>query len=378
MTKKKLTEVTCHKCGRQWTPRKPNPARCPGCQSSTWNVPEPAKVEAATQPPAAAPFGLLPLPEDSPETKKLIEQLEFDPEWAYKGIRARFKRKPKAVEKQAEDDVPRLKFSQKRPELYDLAASILPKTPLLLLMILLLYDAMTSMSQGDFMFAIDWYEATWVLPHIVAIFLYPGGPSAWFELFWPLAMIVIMLLMTVAFVIWSLPYRFLFKDYVIIRGNVKVKDGRVFWSTDNILTRVWDRFYHTPPRDKVELWLKHRFFWNPLMPNKGLVKLTLEREKEHPELDGPFTLIAYERRYRMFVGLDEMVTTDDGQQTRPIPLDEANINFTDRGKRLVKDTQKFSLANPRVRLEKLRQGTHIVPQELKEAADVARRERNEG
>lgn len=375
MTKKKLTPVKCQKCGKEWTPRKADPARCPSCQSTSWNVPaEPTEVQAADPTPPVLPPVL-----DPPVPKlTLVEQLEFDPECAYKGLRARFKRKPKAEPADEVDEGPKLKFSEKRPELFDWASSILPKSHLLLLLVILMYSAVTSMAIGNFMFALDWYQATWILPRIVNIFLYPGGPSAWFELYWPLALIIVMLLMTVAFVIWSLPYRFCFKDYVIIRGNVKVKDGRVMWSTDNMWTRMWDRAYGTPPRNKVELWLKHRFFWNPLMPNKGLVKLTLDREIEKPELDGPFTLIAFERRYRMFVALDEMVTTDDGQQSRLIPLDQANENFNDRGKMLVKDTQKFSLANPRVRLEKLRQGTHIVPQELREAADVARRERNEG
>ena len=149
------------------------------------------------------------------------------------------------------------------------------------------------------------------------------------------------------------------------------------WSTDNIWTRIWDRLYGTPPRDKVELWLKHRFWWNPLMPQKGLVKLTLDRELEKPRYDGLFCYTAEERRYRMYTAYDEMVTTDDAQQSRPIPLAEINATFAERSSSLVRDTQKFSLANPTVRLEKLRGGTHIVPQDLREAADVARSKRGE-
>lgn len=364
MTKRKEYEpVKCQKCGREWTPRTKDPARCPGCQSVAWNEPPEAETPKASPEPEPQPA---PLPH-------VIEQLEFDPEWAYKGIRSRLKRKPKeeGVEK------PRAKFSERHPELFGTLASILPKSPLFALLAFLLYDAMASLAEGDMFFAYDWYQATWVLPRIVGIFLYPGGPGEWFKLFWPLVTLLVMLAITVIFVIWAIPYRFAFKDYIIIRGNVKVKDARIIWSTDNLWTRIWDRIYGTPPREKVELWLKHKFFWNPILPDRGLVKLTLDRQIEKPEPDGPFTVIAYERRYRRFIALDEMETTDDGQQSREIPLDQANGRFNDRGKLLVWDTQRFSLANPDVRIEKLKRGTHIVPQELKEAADVARQARQE-
>lgn len=369
---KKLVLVKCLQCGREWTPRKPDPKRCPGCGSADWNVPD------VPVPPPLPPVEEHKAPEPPVHEETTLDRLEFDPEVAYHSIRDRFKRKPRPERPDLPDKEPRRKISEAKPELYDWAATILPKLPLLTLLLVLMYDALGSMARGDMWFVMDWYNATWVLPHIVAIFLYPGGPGAWFQLFWPLAMLLVALFLSLAFVAYVLPYRFCFKDYVIIRGNVKVKDGRVMWSTDNIWTKLWDRFYGTPPRDTVEMWLKHRFFWNPLMPNKDLVKLTLDRKAEHPEMDGPFTLTAYERRYRMYVALNEMVTTDDGQQTRPIPLDEANEKFRRRGESLVWDAQKFSYANPGVRLEKLRKGTHIVPQELKEAADLARKERHEG
>jgi hypothetical protein len=31
--------ATCLRCGNEWTPRKENPKRCPGCQNPNWNRP---------------------------------------------------------------------------------------------------------------------------------------------------------------------------------------------------------------------------------------------------------------------------------------------------------------------------------------------------
>lgn len=355
---KKPAPVKCLKCGREWSPRNAHPKRCPGCQSSTWNRPP---EETTPEPPKA---------EKAVTNMGSLENMDHPFTIIAKEVRKAREPKPPRERKDK-------RFSEAHPGAYEVAGAILPKVPLLALLVILMYDALTSMAKGDMWFVMDWYEATWVLPKIVYVFMYPGGPGEWFKLYWPLFVLLVMLAITIIFVIWSLPYRFAFKDYVIIRGNVKVKDARVMWSTDNIWTRAWDRIYGTPKRDTVELWLKHKFFWNPLLPDKGLVKLTLDRVIEKPEQDGPFTILAYERRYRKFVALNEMVTTDDGQQTRPIPLDDANDRFNTRGRLLVWDTQRFSLANPDVRIEKLKRGTHIVPQELKEAADVARKARHE-
>jgi DNA-directed RNA polymerase subunit RPC12/RpoP len=31
--------VVCLRCGNQWTPRKTDPKKCPGCQNPGWNKP---------------------------------------------------------------------------------------------------------------------------------------------------------------------------------------------------------------------------------------------------------------------------------------------------------------------------------------------------
>lgn len=286
-------------------------------------------------------------------------------------------RKRRKKEEKAVDRAP-AKISERHPGAYELAAALLPRSPVLLLLIGLTVSALSSMLIGNYLFVLDWYRSSIVLPWLMGIVTYTGGPQQWLSDYWPLALLLACLAASLLFVIWSLPWRFAFKDYLVVRGNTKSKDGRIMWSTDNTWTRMWDRMYGTPPRDKVELWLKHRFWWNPFLPSKGLIKLTLDRAIERPEYDGLFIYQAEERRYRMFTGLDEMVTTDDAQQSRPIPLAEINRTFMARSSSLVKDTQKFSLANPNVRLDKLRQGTHIVPQDLREAAEVARAERGEG
>lgn len=330
----------------------------------------PEQVDEVKVEPVASPEPLPPIPRLDPRSE--MERIEGQ-ERRGRLIAAmrRMRERPRDAERK------RTMISQDNPPLYELAATILPKLPIISLLLVLAFSAVTSMAAGNMWFVLDWYQATWVLPQLVGIFTYAGGPSEWFAANWPLVMIAVMLLVSVLIFVWALPWRVAFKDYVIVRGNTKARDGRVMWSTMNTWTRLWDRVYGTEPRTQVDIWLKTKLIWNPLLPSRGLLHLTLDAEAEHPEYDGPFVVTAEERRYRRYVGYNHMVTTDDAQQTLPIPLEEITSNFQSRGRLLVDDTQKFSLANPTVRLEKLRGGTHIVPSDLREAADVARAKRGE-
>ena len=410
----------CLICGHSWEPRSENPVKCPKCQSRRWNKPPEEPVEAPAEPsetedaleitsiaveqppeieepivedaeeivepvppveeveeasePVAPPEPLPPVPRLDPRSE--MERIEGQERRGrlIAAMRRMRERRPGDAERKR---TMRTMISQDNPPLYELAATILPKLPIISLLLVLAFSAVTSMAAGNMWFVMDWYRATWILPQLVGIFTYAGGPGEWFADYWPLVMIAVMLLVSVLIFVWALPWRVAFKDYMIIRGNTKARDGRVMWSTMNIWTRLWDRIYGTEPRKTVDIWLKTKFWWNPLMPSKGLLHLTLDAEADRPEYDGPFTVTARERQYRRYVGYDHMVTTDDAQQTLPIPLDDITANFQSRGRLLVDDTQKFSLANPTVRLEKLRGGTHIVPQDLREAADVARSKRGE-
>lgn len=430
--KRRFPPAFCLKCGHSWEPRSENPKQCPKCQSRQWNKPSEEPVEAPAEPsetedaleisgiaveqppeieepeepivedaeeivepvppveevhiieiedappeqveeasePVAPPEPLPPVPRLDPRSE--MERIEGQ-ERRGRLIAAmrRMRERPRDAERK------RTMISKDNPPLYELAATILPKLPIISLLLVLAFSAVTSMAAGNMWFVMDWYNATWILPQLVGIFTYSGGPGEWFADYWPLVMIAVMLLVSVLIFAWGVPWRVAFKDYVIVRGNTKARDGRVMWSTMNIWTRLWDRFYGTEPRKTVDIWLKTKLFWNPLLPSKGLLHLTLDAEADRPEYDGLFTVTARERQYRRYVGYNHMVTTDDAQQTLPIPLDDITANFQSRGRLLVDDTQKFSLANPTVRLEKLRGGTHIVPQDLREAADVARSKRGE-
>lgn len=35
-----MQPLTCLRCHKVWTPKRPNPARCPQCKSTRWNVPD--------------------------------------------------------------------------------------------------------------------------------------------------------------------------------------------------------------------------------------------------------------------------------------------------------------------------------------------------
>ena len=353
----------CVKCGHNWEPRSENPPKkCPKCQSRQWNEP--------SEEPAAPPEPLPPIPRLDPRSE--MEREEPERRGRLISILRRMRERPPRDAKRE-----RTMISKDNPPLYELATAVLPKLPIISLLLVLAFSAVTSMAAGNMWFVMDWYRATWILPQIVGIFTYAGGPGEWFADYWPVVVLAAMLLISLAIFVWALPWRVAFKDYVIVRGNTKARDGRVMWSTMNIWTRLWDRFYGTEPRKTVDIWLKTKFWWNPLMPSKGLLHLTLDAEADRPEYDGLFTVTARERQYRRYVGYNHMVTTDDAQQTLPIPLDDITANFQRRGRLLVDDTQKFSLANPTVRLEKLRGGTHIVPADLKEAANVARSKRGE-
>lgn len=384
MAKKgRLPPAFCLKCGHEWAPRHANPKYCPKCRSTRWNEPpeQAAEEVSLSDELLLTDDALYEAEERTDESVPPAEEvhiIEIEGTPPVEEVLLEATPAP-CIEEPRPSDVTRKRtmISQGHPPLYELAAAVLPKLPIIGLLLVLAFSAITSMASGNLWFVMDWYRATWILPQLVGIFTYPAGPSEWFADYWPLVLLGVMLLVSVLMFAWALPWRIAFKDYVIVRGNTKAKDGRVMWSNLNMWTRTWDRIYGTEPRKTVDVWLKTKFWWNPLLPSKGLLHLTLDAEAERPEYDGPFAMVAHERRYRKYVGYNHMVTTDDAQQTLPIPLEDISANFQSRGRLLIDDTQKFSLANPTVRLEKLRGGTHIVPSDLREAADVARSKRGE-
>lgn len=258
-------------------------------------------------------------------------------------------------------------FSENHPGAFQVSASILPKTGLILLCLLLAWDALTSMVQGDYLFYKRWYEMTIVLPMITGIFLFPGGPMEWFQIYGVIASLLGVVAVVLLLIFYRLIWRYMFKDYSIVRGQTELKEGRVYWWTGNIWTRIWDKIYRSGERTEHVLYIK-QYFWppiNPLNPRNGLIKLHLSM-KERVEYDSLFSITGKEKRFRVYIGENELATTDDAQEGREIPLEEINDVFRQRREHLIGDTQKFSLANPHVRLDLLRDGTYLVPEELNE------------
>jgi hypothetical protein len=55
---KSMTEpLTCLRCGNEWTPRKPSPKKCPGCQNPGWSTPRTRKRKVVM------PNGPIPIPQ---------------------------------------------------------------------------------------------------------------------------------------------------------------------------------------------------------------------------------------------------------------------------------------------------------------------------
>lgn len=259
----------------------------------------------------------------------------------------------------------RLLFSENHPGAYQVSASVLPKTGLILLGLLLIWDALTSMVQGDYLFYRRWYEMTIILPLIVGIFLFPGGPMEWFQVYGVVASFIGVIALVMALVFYRLVWRYMFKDYSIVRGQTELREGRIYWWTGNIWTRIWDKIYRSGERKEHVLYIK-QYFWpplNPLNPRNSLVKLHLSMEEE-VEYDSLFSITGKEKRFRVWIGENELATTDDAQKGREIPLNEINEVFRQRREHLIGDTQKFSMANPHVRLDLLRDGTYLVPEEF--------------
>lgn len=284
----------------------------------------------------------------------------------------RAKRGDSIVQEQAEKkEEPRPKkektrrlFSETHPGAYSLAANILPRFGLLILGVVLIYDAFRSILQGDYLFVYHWYEATIILPLITGIFIYPGGPGEWFVDYGEITSILLIIFAVLLLVFHRLVWRYLFKDYSIVRGQTELREGRVYWWTGNMWTRVWDAIYHTPRTEHV-LYIK-QYRWpplNPLNPRSSLIKLHLSLD-EPVEYDSLFSIVGKEKRYRVYIGEDELATTDNAQEGREIPLAEINDIFRQRREHLIGDTQKFSMANPHVRLDLLRDGTYLVPEEF--------------
>lgn len=256
-------------------------------------------------------------------------------------------------------------FSENHPGAFQVSANVLPKTGLILLGLLLTWDALTSMFQGDYLFYQRWYQMSIVGPLIVGIFLFPGGPMEWIEIYGVVASLIGVIAVILLLVFYRLIWRYFFKDYSIVRGQTELREGRVYWWTGNIWTRIWDKLYRSGERVEHVLYIK-QYFWpplNPLNPRNSLIKLHLSIDEE-VEYDSLFSLTGKEKRFRVYIGENELATTDDAQKGREIPLMEINDVFRDRREHLIGDTQKFSMANPNVRLDLLRDGTYLVPEDF--------------
>lgn len=305
-------------------------------------------------------------PEPEAKPAPPIEKLVIEPV-KFKIKVPKEERPLKEPEPEATPKERRKMFSLVHPGAYNTAASLLPKMGLFILAGVLIYSAMTNMMAGNYLFVMDWFKATIIGPIILGIFIYPGGPKEWFSDYGVIALIVVMVFVVVMFIFYRMVWRFMFKDYSIVRGQSELREGRVYWWTGNMWTRMWDRYWRTEPRTEHVLYIK-QYFWppfNPLNPRGKLIKLHLST-KENPEYDSLYSITGHERRFRVYIGDNELATTDDAQSGREIPIDSINGIFKDRRELLIGDTQKFSMANPSVRLDLLRDGTYLTPEDFYE------------
>lgn len=270
-------------------------------------------------------------------------------------------------------------FSEEHPGAFGLAKSILPRIHIIALIGWIIYSMYWELISGNSDFILDWFNAS-PIPGMIQVMSSKEAFMLWFKeygtIFIMMASVVILVLLMLYYTI----YRFAFKDYYKFSEGSRRYEGRVYWRTNNALTKWFDRRYNSPSRMQNIYWLKIGW-WPPINlinPPNSLIRLDTTLE-EKCESKGIYAISVSEKPLRRKVGNEPKHWTSYGGKyvNGDIPNKMAEQYFTDRGNVLVRDTKKLSFGNAEVRVDVVRGGTSLVLPEWKEAVQNARSKRAE-
>jgi hypothetical protein len=299
-----------------------------------------------------------------------IEQLEFDPEWAYKKV----KRWAGPKQKKAARPPKEKRFSESYPGAWNLAKNFLPRLQVMVPMFILCYYALVETMKGNYGFYNDWAKAL-KIPQIMALMSDPesivdtllanNGMYIW--------VLVAVILGIVLF--YEFGWKSAFKEYRKKVYMREYKEGRCYWHEGNWWHRAWDKYYRSPPRETTKFWI--RTHWWPMLnifnPRASMLEITISKDEAY------FTrgnkLVVEEKPIRMLVDHNKMVTRDGVYEGAPVPLAEAKTELNERTSELITRTQKVALSNPHIRKETLKKSGIAVTPEFVEEVRKAKKER---
>jgi hypothetical protein len=241
-------------------------------------------------------------------------------------------------------------FSQRHPGAYHLVASI-PTFAMTAVVAVIGYLVLLNMDR----------ITTLILdPDIVLDYLERNGV---------MLLILIAMLAVLTYIVYTVGWRYLFPDYYIRYGSADVFDGRLYWSDNHILVRLWDRWYGSPPRTQIRYYVHQSRL--PLVLN--VITTSPEEWMERKDM---WSVVVYERSLRMVVERRKkrtyFETYDDTYHHLAIPTEYVGSSFDVRMKQMLDATTRASYGNPEVSVDIVRNGSTLIGEDFAEAVRNAR------
>jgi hypothetical protein len=300
-----------------------------------------------------------------PETRQKKEQKKQARRLA-KEEKQKARSESKAAKKK-ERHAPRDKFySELHPEAYATVKKMLPRLHMYIFATVLAIMMALEVLKKNYDFMIDWYNATWVLPEMVKVIR--GDIGLWFQTYGPQFMVVLSFLILAFIMLYMFVWRAFFKTYIKFSQGSERPEGRVYWRTNNMWTKRWDKWYGSPPRTMNTYYIKQGFWplFNIMNPTSTIARLDTTLEESCTEL-GIWKLKVAEKRHRIKVGNDQrhLITSDIAFPNGYIPTPYAEGRFDGMSKKCVDDTTNLSFANATTRNNVMGSSLRLVPKKTR-------------
>jgi hypothetical protein len=182
-------------------------------------------------------------------------------------------------------------------------------------------------------------------------------------------LVLISMLAVMIYIVYTVGWRYLFPDYYIRYGSSDVFDGRLYWSDNNILVRLWDRWYGSPPRTKIRYFIHQSLL--PLTLN--VVTTSADERMERKDI---WSIVVHEKSLRRVVDRRRkrtyFETYDDTYHHLALPTEYVSRSFDSRMKQMLDATTRASYGNPEVSVDIVRYGSTLIGEDFAEAVRSAR------
>lgn len=327
-------------------PRASSGTQKKGQNTGTKRAKKAVKSEAPTPPPAEepAPAPIIeaePVPEPVPTVEAAPQAPE--PEKRRRSL-PRFKARAHPSREQF--------FHEKHPGAYNLVTSI-PMYCLTAVVVYIGYLVLVNMDA------------------IMALILNPDAVLGYLERNWAILSVFVSLMAVLVYVLYSVGWRALFPDYYIRYDTADVFDGRLYWSDNNALVQLWDRWYGSPERTQIRYFIHQK--WLPLTLN--VVTTSPEERLERKDM---WSVVVLEKRLRKVVERRRkrtyFQTYDDTYHHQDVPEEYVKDNFASRMTQMLDATTRASYGNPEVSVDVVRHGSTLIGEDFREAVENARKD----